>query len=241
MQVSPGTRLRMRILLLGFLAVSAAALEADAAPIVLKIDATLTDPDFAVSASDTDLNVAPGAEITLANGTNVGAFFFDDEFVDVSSNAALSFLQYRIQGGGGAHPLDSEYSLTGWGPLATLVFSNLELDVPGVFTGVTLAVDAAGSQPSVIGLGGGALVSGVDYLFNPGAESLTIYLAGLGVLDATGAPALGGLRFTLDLEASGPEPPAAIPEPASLTLVGSGIAAAAGAARRAREKRRKTR
>ena len=94
MQVPPGTRLSMGILLLGFLAVSAAALEADAAPIVLKIDATLTDPDFAVSASDTDLNVAPGAEITLANGTNVGAFFFDDEFVDVSSNAALSFLQY---------------------------------------------------------------------------------------------------------------------------------------------------
>ena len=131
---------------------------------------------------------------------------------------------------------------TGWGPLATLVFSNLELDVPGAFTGVALAVDAAGGQPSVIGLGGGALISGVDYLFNPAAESLTIYLAGLGVLDVTGAPALGGLRFTLDLEASGPEePPAAIPEPASLTLVGTGIAAAAGAARRAREKRRKTR
>jgi hypothetical protein len=234
MQVWAHVQRQAGILLLALVAVTVAAPRAHAAPIVIRFDAAISDPDFAVSASDANLDVTPGSEITLANGTNVGAYFFDDEFVNVSSSAALSVLQYRIQGGGGDHPTDG-YSLTGWGELATLTFSDFELDSPGSFTGVSLLVDTATSgQPRVIGAGGGALVSGTDYLFDASAESLTIYLGGLGVLDF-GAPALGTLNFTLAFEADGPpEPPSTVPEPASLLLVGTGIAAAA---RRVRTKR----
>ena len=207
---APRVGLRTGILLFAFLAATTAASQADAAPIVVRFDATLTDPDFAVLENDADVDVVAGPEITLANSTNVGNLFFDDEFVDVSSNSALSLLSYRVQGGGGEHPLDSNYSLTGWGLLATLAFSNLELDVAGAFTGVTLAVDTVNGDPRVIGAAGGALVAGVDYLFDPLAESLIIYLGGLGVLNAE-APALGTLTFTLALQAEDPDPPAEYP------------------------------
>ncbi len=180
MQVPSPVRLQMGVLLVVFAAATAATSPADAAPIVVRFDATLADPDFALLETDADLDVVAGSEITLANGTNVGSFFFDDEFVDVSSTSALSLLQYRLQGGGGAHPVDPAYSLTGWGPLATLAFSNFELDVAGAITAVTLSVESVNDTALVIGAAGGALVPEVDYLFDPLDESLTIYLGGLG-------------------------------------------------------------
>jgi PEP-CTERM motif len=235
MQVLSGIRLRAGFLLFASVAMLLSAPRADAAPIVLSFDATFLDPGFD-DGSDDDLVVASGAELTRTNGTDVGSFFFDDEFVDVVSTAGLTLLHYRIQGGEDAHPENGAYSLTGWGPATTLTFSDLQFDVPAAFTGVTLSVDG-GALPRVIGVAGGALVAGTDYLFNPLQDSLTIYLGGLGVLN--GAPPLGTLSFTLALEARDPEPPqTAVPEPGSLMLLGTGLAAAARAAGRARAKKR---
>ena len=234
MQVLSEIRLRTGFLLL--VSLLAVAPCVSAAPIVLSFDATLAEPGFPDEFDD-DLAVAPGAEITPANSTNVGALFFDDEFVDLVSTAALTRLDYRIQGGDDPHPLNANYSLTGWGAEATLIFSDLQFDVPASFTGVTLSVDGSANNPRVIGLAGGMLMPGVDYFFDPLAESLTIYLGGLGVLN--GAPPLGVLSFTFALEADDPQepPPTAVPEPASLLLVGTGLAAAIRAARRKRTTR----
>ena len=235
MQVVSRVRFVAGFFLSASVAMFASAPRAHAAPIVVSFDATLQESGFP-DVSDDDLAVAPGAELTSTNGTNVGAVLFDDEFVDLLSTAALTRLDYRIQGGGDVHPEDANYTLTGWGPSTTLTFSDFQFDVPAAFTGVTLSVEG-GALPRVIGIAGGALIAGTDYVFDPLADSLTIYLGGLGVLN--GAPPLGTLSFTLALEARDPEPPStAVPEPGSLMLLGTGLAAAARAANKARGKKR---
>jgi hypothetical protein len=189
---------------------------AAAAPVVISFDAALNEPALATTTTDLALAVAAGQEITRFNATNIGSLFFDDEYVDVSSTAALTSVDYRIQGGGGPHPVDNTYTLTGWTAGANLVLSNFVLNTPGTLVGV------AASASGVIGTAGGALMLGADYLFT--TTSLTIFLADLGIAPNPNGLPLGTMTFALQFQPlQNPNPP--VPEPATLGLLGAGLVA----------------
>lgn len=198
---------------------------ATAGPILLNFDVTLTEPGFAAEI-DSGLAVTGAVEINNANGTNVGALFFDDEFVDVTSTDATTSLAYSIQGGLDAHPIAAGYS-TSWQAGTTLLFSNFVLDQPGTLASVGVTVN------QVVGAAGGPLVSGVDYLFT--STFLLLNIGSLGILEQAGQTPLGLITFQLDFLAD--EPPVPIPDAASsMTLFGMGMAALAARRRLARRR-----
>lgn len=192
---------------------------ATAGPILLKFDATLTDsvgPE-----SNQDVDVISGVEIAGGDGTAVGDLFFDPEFIDVTSNSAMTLLAYSIYGGGEAHSVPG-YAHS-WPIGTTLEFSDFLLNALG---GRLDSVDVIGAS-SVIGAGGGSLVLGVDYIVND--DSLLLNIGGLGIL--AGPNPLGLMTFRLNFEAD-EEPPTTVPDAASsLTLLGMGMAALAAGRR----------
>ncbi len=84
---------------------------ATAGPILLKFDVAFLAPG-SPSAFDLGVAVTGAVEINNAGGTNVGAPFFDDEFIDITSNASMTSLAYMLQGGLNPH-LNADYS-TSW-------------------------------------------------------------------------------------------------------------------------------
>lgn len=203
---------------------------ASGAPMLVSFDATLTDPFAPPPVDDLGILVTGGVEINRANSTNIGDLFFDDEFVDVASDASTTFLRYLIQGGLNAHPVNAGYS-TSWPTGTTLLFSNFVLDQPGTLVSVGVSVDQAQGMDRVIGAGGGALVNGVDYVFT--TSSLLINIGTLGILEQQGQTPLGLMTFRLGFQADQQQQPEPVPEPASLMLIGTGIAALAARRRSA--------
>lgn len=198
---------------------------ATAGPILLKFDVTLTN---GAPVSDSAVAVIPGVEISSTSGTNVGGLFFDGEFIDVTSTDSIIFLAYKIQGGLDPHPVAPGYS-TSWPAITTLLFSNFVLDQSGTlaFGGVTLN--------QVVGAGGGAFVSGVDYVFDTNSNSLQLNIDPLGILGQPGQTPLGLMTFQLNFEAD--QPPNSVPDAtSSLTLFGMGMAALATRRRWARRR-----
>lgn len=199
---------------------------ATAAPILLNFDVSLAEPGFSAE-TDAGLAVTGGVEINNANSTNVGALFFDDEFVDLTSTDAATSLAYSIQGGLDAHPIAAGHS-TSWQSGTTLLFSNFVLDQPGTLVSVGVAVN------NVVGAAGGALVSGVDYVFT--SSFLLLNIGSLGILEQAGQTPLGLMTFQLDFLADQPVDP--VPDAASsLTLLGMAMAALAARGRFARRRR----
>jgi len=197
---------------------------ATAGPIVLKFDVGLLQPgsfDY-----DAGIDVTGAVELNNANGTNVGGLFFDDEFVNVSSNSTTTLLAYMIQGGLADHPVADGYS-TAWPLGAGIVFGNFILDQPGTLASVSVTVDQANGVARVVGAGGGSLVNGVDYFVNPfQPNTLQLQLYGLGILDQSGQTPLGLMTFNLEFVAD--QPPNPVPDAASsLTLFGMAMAALA--------------
>ena len=191
---------------------------ANAAPILLSFDATLAQPGF-LPVTDDDLAVGSGVEVEFLNGTNLGNLMFDDEFIDVTSDASSTLLAYMIQGGYDAHPTTG-YS-TAW-PLGTsILFYDFVLDQPGTLDSVSVSVNG------VVGAAGGPLVDGVDYIVNGlGGSTLQIQLFNLGILDVAGQTPLGLMTFHLNFVADDPVEP--VPDTAStLSLLGMSIAALA--------------
>jgi hypothetical protein len=182
------------------------------APILTSFKATLKEPGFPAE-NDENVAVQAGAEITRFNGTNVGALFFDDESIDVTSDASTTTFLYTIQGGAGPHPIAPGFSLTGWSAGTFLKFSHFVLSQPGTLAAVLV------SPTNVVGEAGAALVPGTDYGFD--AKSLTIFLAGLGVLEQQGQLPLGSMTFSLTFRERTP-----VPEPGVVALMGLGLAAA---------------
>jgi hypothetical protein len=203
---------------------------ATAGPILISFDVTLSEPGFA-DTSDSGLLVDNAAvEIDNASGSNVGApgLFFPDEFINITSEAAMTSLAYMIQGGGDPHSKPG-YRLS-WEPGTTLLFDSFVFNQPGsTLASVGVTVDEPSGVPRVVGSAGGPLVDGVDYFFDD--TSLLINLGLLGVLEQGGTQ-LGLMTFHLEfVTAGGTDPPVPVSEPASLTVVGMAIAAI-GARRR---------
>jgi hypothetical protein len=204
---------------------------ASASPILLNFDVRLTSTGFVPEIDESDsLPVIDGVEINRANSTmadDLFSLFFDDEYVDITSDAAMTSLVYRIQGGGDDHPEDADYS-TSWPAVTTLLFSNFVLDDPGSLASVSVTTN------QVIGVGGGALVNGVDYEFGP--TFLRLNLDSLGIFEQANQTPLGLMTFHLNFVADDPLPPAVPDAASSLTLFGMGMAALA--ARRRLDRRR---
>lgn len=190
---------------------------ANAAPILLSFDVVLAEPGE-LPVTDANLAVGGGAEVAHMNGTNLGdLLFFDDEFIDVTSDAASTTLAYMIQGGLDAHATPG-YS-TAW-PLGTaILFYNFVLDQPGTLDSVSVSVN------DIVGAAGGPLVNGIDYIVNGlGGSNLQIQLFNLGILDSGGRTPLGLMTFELNFVAD--QRP--VPDTAStLTLLGMSLAALA--------------
>jgi hypothetical protein len=204
---------------------------ATAGPILLKFDVAVLSPG-SPSAFDSSVDVTGAVELNNANGTNVGGLFFDDEFVNVSSDSATTLLAYMIQGGLADHPADG-YS-TAWELGSAILFANFVLDQPATLASVSVTVDQANNSARVVGAGGGSLVNGVDY-FITFQNDLQLQLGGLGILDQPGQIPLGLMTFQLNFVAD--QPPNPVPDAASsLTLFGMGMAALAARRRFARRR-----
>ena len=141
---------------------------------------------------DLGVAVTGGVEINNApGGTNVGALFFDDEFIDFTSSAGGTSLAYMIQGGGGDHDIASGYSTT-WPLGSAILFSNFVLDQPGTLASVSVTVDQANGSDRVVGANGVSLVNGVDYLITtPFGNNFQVNFTGLGVLNQANKPRSG--------------------------------------------------
>jgi hypothetical protein len=208
---------------------------ATASPILLSFDIGVFQPAQPF-VHDSGVAVTGGVEINnAAGGTNVGALFFDDEFIDFTSTAAGTSLAYMLQGGGPEHPIDSGYS-TSWPLGSAILFSNFVLDQPATLASVSVTVDQANGSPRVIGTNGLSLVNGVDYsITTPFGNNFQVNFSGLGILNQAEQTPLGLMTFHLNFVAD--EPPNPVPDPASsLTLLGIGMAAVASRRRFARRR-----
>jgi len=151
--------------------------------------------------------IAAGGGIDEGDASTIGNVMLPGEYIHVFSQS----VEFSLFGGSLTFlpPPNDSYQTTGFGTDARYVLSGLfepgVSEITGVTIGLTDAVNVAlGSQ----------------VLFD--AHSVTLKLGDLGIL--TSGTNLGRVRldFTVrELE----EPPPPVPEPATLALVGSGLAA----------------
>jgi hypothetical protein len=145
---------------------------------------------IAVDDSDTVIVVNPGVEITAGDTTNIGSMdLLGGESIDIGPAS----ITYRVRGNGGTDPVDSNYTLTNFGPGAFFRFSNLEPEIIGV--GITLS--------NVIGV---SLGTQVQF----GSDNVELFVGTLGVRHVLSGPDLGTITLNLDLAVPEPAPPVAL-------------------------------
>jgi hypothetical protein len=153
---------------------------------------------------DTVTVVSPGAEISSGTGTNIGAFLFDGESINIEATS----IKFSIFGGGDDQGTPG-YKLTGYCTGAHYVIADLFNPAVAKITGVSIVLN-----PSIVGVALGSQVFFDDH-------SVTLDVDTLGV--RTSDTNLGTLTLNLTVQDVSTAPP--VPEPASLTLLVTGLSA----------------
>jgi hypothetical protein len=185
------------------------AVPAKASPILIG-SLTVTEHELPNPDLVDPVTIVPGPEIVSGDATNIGSvLLLRGEYIDIGPTSIV----FSIRGNGttnsGGHP--AGFFDTGYTFPAEYQFTNIGFDVPGQIVGLTFGL----SQISDFGL--------TDLSFTN--NSIIVHVGGLGVAGGVNTSNLGVL--TVGIETQATNPPPSVPEPATLTLLGLGLAAAA--------------
>jgi PEP-CTERM motif len=191
-----------------------------AAPILTgPVTVTEHEPPFPDLVNTVTTVVSGGtAEITSGDGTDIGGLLLDGEFIDINSVFGTNTILFSIRGTGnsnaGGHP--AGFFDTGYTSTAQYLFTGFHFSSAAHISGVSASTpDADVSDLGTLNL---AFTN----------DSITMNFGGLGVRGSS--TNLGELLLSVQTVAD--TTPPGMPEPASLALVGIGLAAAAWRNRR---------
>lgn len=148
--------------------------------------------------------VSPAAEISAGDGTNIGGFLFPGEFINIEATS----IKFSIFGGGDDQGTPG-YKLAGYSTGANYVISDLFSPAVAKITGVSIVLN------NIVDV---ALNSEVFF----DDHSVTLDVDTLGVLISE--LNLGTVTLNLTVQDVSTAPPV-VPEPASLTLLVTGLSA----------------
>lgn len=194
------------VLILSLATTAGFASPASASSILIGTSATVSLFDAGAGFNplqDTVTVVSPGAEISAGDSTNIGGVaLITGEFINIEATS----IKFSIFGGGGDQGTPG-YQLTGYDPGAHYVISDLFNPALAKITDVSIVAN------NIVGV-----ALGSEVFFDE--HSVTLDIDTIGVL--TSRNNLGTLTLNLTVQDVSTAP---VPEPASLTLLVTGLSA----------------